>query len=219
VTAEVSSNVVPFNSWGRRVSPADLRNHIFPRTPLGRRGYDEDEVDRYRERVARDYECVVGERDRALDERDRYRDALQEWHVREERADPRRAREDAVRLLSAAQRQADGLVADAQRVAALTRSAAQQQYDEIIADAYTRAELAAAQAVKEYRAQAGAAYSPEHAELHRRVTMLRTMGTILLSAHEASRAVLGGLDAGLDDLLRDLGEEVDGLTQPTYPPH
>jgi vacuolar-type H+-ATPase subunit H len=79
-------------------------------------------------------------------------------------ADPK-----AVQVLSAAQQQADSMIAQAQDYARRVTEHARQQYEDVLRSAQVQAQEEAERAVQHYRARAGAQYAAEFEELERRL--------------------------------------------------
>jgi DivIVA domain-containing protein len=119
-----------------RLLPADVTSMSFPLTRF-RRGIDEEEVQAFLERVA-------SEMSRLLEERLSLQ--AQCSALQNELAGQRdvavgsgnRASEDAVRILSQAQRVADDAVAESQRYAAWMQQQARERYEQIVAEARSR---------------------------------------------------------------------------------
>jgi DivIVA domain-containing protein len=136
-----ASDEVHPQEWGGRLSPADVHHVLFTRAGLGRRGYDEVEVDVFLERVQQELQLLIAEKADLRDEVTRLRTALASaGSTRRTAADRKPAAADespaaapaaaptadgalsqeeanlqAVRLLAAAQQTADLYVADAEK--------------------------------------------------------------------------------------------------------
>ena len=140
-----------------RLTAADAAAAAFPRTPWGRRGYDEDAVNVFLDRVARELEMCANEatglREESMRLRRRFiqRDGAGEWL-----ADEHEAHAMAVAVVSEAQVTADRYVAAAQEYSArLTRDAAVRreemlaEAERVLADAQAQARAAADAAMDE----------------------------------------------------------------------
>ena len=140
-----------------RLTAADVAAAMFPRTPWGRRGYDEGTVnaflDQVRDELVRYANETTGLREEAMRLRRRFiqRDGTGEWL-----ADDREAHKMAVAIVSEAQVTADRYVSAAQEYSArLTRDAAERreamlaEAERVLADARAQAAEAAAAALDE----------------------------------------------------------------------
>ena len=140
-----------------RLTAASVEATAFPRTPWGRRGYDEDAVDVFlgqvRDELAMLANEATGLRDEAMRLRRRFvqRDGAGEWL-----ADDHEAHKMAVAIVSEAQLTADRYVSAAQEYSArLTRDAADRreamlaEAEQVLADARAKAAAAAAAAMDE----------------------------------------------------------------------
>ena len=56
------------DEWSGRLTPSDVHNVLFTRAGLGRRGYDEVEVDVFLERVQQELTRLIGEKADLRDE-------------------------------------------------------------------------------------------------------------------------------------------------------
>jgi DivIVA domain-containing protein len=191
-----------------RLSPADVHNVLFSRARLGRRGYDETEVDDFLDRVQFELSRLVGEKSELRDEVTRLRSRLQESNGSSS-AQPGReeASIQAVRILSAAQQTADQYVAEAEHYSRRMSSDARMQYEDLIAEARARAQELLEDA---HRAAQDSADQVRHAngsvaavegrtkqELEEQIAYLRTF----------SQVCRVQLRAYLEALLQDIEEE------------
>ncbi|KAA9377121.1 DivIVA domain-containing protein [Microbispora amethystogenes] len=172
------------------LTPDRVRKHEFTRTPLGRRGYSEDEVRAFLYRVADD--MAAGDKEKA--DLRAYIDRMKQWY-KEHGLNPEQATGsqtpsvDAINILSRAQQTADAQIAEAEDYARRIVGQARQQYEEMLTEAQRQAEEAANQAVGAYRAGDGV-QSAEAEELERRIAYLRTFADV---TQVQLRAVLEGL--------------------------
>jgi DivIVA domain-containing protein len=104
--------------WTGRLSPTDVHHVVFSRVGLGRRGYDEIEVDVFLERVEQELSRLIVEKADLRDEVSRLRSQPTPGGATAPVTDGAIALEEAqrqaVRLLAAAQQTADAYVADAE---------------------------------------------------------------------------------------------------------
>lgn len=135
-----------------RVSPADVQNVLFTRAGLGRRGYDEGEVDFFLDRVQTELSRLLGEKVALRDEVADLRDQLSA--AAGDGAAPRRdeASAQAVKVLSAAQQTADQYVADAESYTKRLAEEGRERYERTVEEAVARARSI----VEEARAEAEA---------------------------------------------------------------
>ena len=140
-----------------RLTAASVEATAFPRTPWGRRGYDEDAVDVFLGQVRDELAMLANEKTGLIDEAMRLRrrfvqrDGAGEWL-----ADDHEAHKMAVAIVSEAQLTADRYVSAAQEYSArLTRDAADRreamlaEAEQVLADARAKAAAAAAAAMDE----------------------------------------------------------------------
>ena len=117
----------------RPLSPGELRAATFTRTPLGRRGFDEDEVLRYLDRLGGEIATRDDAIGRLMHENRKLRHALREWH-----------RDmigyEGVDLVSMAQQQVEEQIAQTDAYSRQREEEATRLYDEIVAEAYEEAE-------------------------------------------------------------------------------
>ena len=130
-----------------RLTAADVNTAAFPRTPWGRRGYDEGAVTEFQDRVTRELAMCANEATGLREEVMRLRRrfvASQRGEPGEWMADAEEAHAMAVAIVSEAQVTADRYVSDAQAYSArLTQDAAARR-EEMLAE--SERVLAAAQA-------------------------------------------------------------------------
>ncbi|MER7369826.1 DivIVA domain-containing protein [Nonomuraea wenchangensis] len=180
------------------LTPDRIRKQEFSRTPLGRRGYSEDEVRSFLYRVAED--VAAGDKEKA--DLRAYIDRLKQWYkehgISAEPAVPQQQAlsVDAINILSRAQQTADVQIAEAEDYARRILGEARQQYEVILTEAQRQAEEAADQAVGAYRSRGGE-HGAEAEELERQIAYLRTFADV---TRVQLRAVLAGLAEEVDKL-------------------
>ncbi|WP_177241094.1 DivIVA domain-containing protein [Nonomuraea wenchangensis] len=180
------------------LTPDRIRKQEFSRTPLGRRGYSEDEVRSFLYRVAED--VAAGDKEKA--DLRAYVDRLKQWYkehgISAEPAGPQQQAlsVDAINILSRAQQTADVQIAEAEDYARRILGEARQQYEMILTEAQRQAEEAADQAVGAYRSRGGE-HGGEAEELERQIAYLRTFADV---TRVQLRAVLAGLAEEVDKL-------------------
>jgi DivIVA domain-containing protein len=108
----------------RRITPADIHAVRFSRASLLHPGYDDAEVDRFRNRLAEEVGRLIAEKSEL---RDRVR-ALQEEAAGTPQ--PEAPSDQAVRILATAQQTADNYVAEAEDFSRQMTSEARAQYEE-----------------------------------------------------------------------------------------
>nr|WP_255429906.1 DivIVA domain-containing protein [Streptomonospora sp. PA3] len=160
------------NRSQQRLSPERVRAQEFSRTPIGRRGYNEEEVRRFIGRVAEDIAASDAEKASLRAEIDRLRRRYREQNNSAAAFEGPPA--DAVNLLSAAQQQADAYVAQAQEYCRQLTDQARQQAEDILVEARDQAGAAAEEAARGYRANAGTSYDADLEEMERRVAWIQT---------------------------------------------
>src|SRR3954469_19958532 len=167
----------------RRLTPEAVRRREFIRSPLGRRGYLESDVDRFRVQVADEIAFADAEKAELRAELDRLR-----HYFRDNRIDPAAMPTNgrppgsaggpsvqAVNMMSMAQQAADQHISQAESYAREMVGDARRQYELILLTAQSRAEDAAAEAAKALEAAdsiSGA--SVDSAELESKIAYLRT---------------------------------------------
>jgi DivIVA domain-containing protein len=196
------------HDWSRRISAERIRSAKFGRTPLGRRGFNEDDVTDFVHRVAEDVRVLEAELANLRAENARIKGALREWQSQASGARGTLARTntsaDAINLLSRAQRQIEAQVAETERYCRLREQEARERYDEIVSNARHHAKEDAERVVRAYRASAGNQYSPEGERAERTGVWLNA----LLRSLDA-------LAAHVDATRRSFAVEVQKLTEPS----
>ena len=202
-----SNEMAHGDDWGGRLSPGDVHDVLFTRAGLGRRGYDEVEVDVFLERVQQEITRLIGEKADLRDEVSRLRSQLAQkgGPVAVGGLTKEEAQLQAVRLLAAAQQTADTYVADAEKYSQRVTADAREHSEEILAEARTAAQKLVEQAQHHAREaaertvegeQVGAGEPSKH-ELDQQITYLKTF----------SQVCRVQLRAYLEALLRDVEEE------------
>ena len=174
---------LPATRDASRLSPAELQAVQFAKAALGRRGYDEQQVDYFFDRVEQELSQVLNERAALSDEVARLRERVATGPsaiaVR-----PEDAHLQAVRILSQAQQTADQYVADAERYGRDLAAEARRHRDEILSDARSRAvqvlegaHQQAAMAAAAVPVPTGAVSTDRH-ELERELAYLRTYSDV-----------------------------------------
>lgn len=169
-----------------RLTPARVRATRFTRTPIGRRGFSEEEVLLFVQRVAEQIATRDAGEAALRAEISRTKSLLVQWQSeqRDLRGDdgaPAAAQPnvDAINILSKAQQEADAYVAQAQEYCRRLALDAREHAQAILVDAQARAEEAAEEAVRGYRARTGDRYTAEYEDLERRLAWARTFVTSL----------------------------------------
>lgn len=130
-----------FEFMSRRITPADIQEVTFGRAGLGKRGYDENDVDDFLDRVRTEVTRLIAEKGELRDETRLLKKQLQEALAADAERPP--APEEpsiqAVRILSVAQQTADQYVADAEQYSRRMTSDARERYEELVLEARDRA--------------------------------------------------------------------------------
>jgi len=185
-----------------RMTPEDITNTGFATTKFGRRGLNEDDVQAFQERVAAEVTRLLAEQ-AAL----RQMNAHLQERVRDHEESAAAAvsgnvasEENAIRILSEAQRVADRTVEEARQYNAWVSAAARQRYEQIIGEARQHAEDLADQIREQAEARAAqAAYSvpADVPDAARNETMARMFSGVF---REHLRAQALAMIQVLDDL-------------------
>lgn len=123
-----------------RLTPERIRDAEFPRTPLGRRGLDEDEVRTFLQQIADEVATRDAADAAARATIDHYKHALARWQAErnDELTGPTSQPTEAIDVLTKAQREAEAYVAEAreygQRLLDDARAKAQTILDEAMAN-------------------------------------------------------------------------------------
>jgi len=170
-----------YDGMDGRLTPAEVQAVTFRRSPLGRRGLDEEQVRAFLAQVEHELVRVLNEKAAMADEVSRLRrNGAQGTPVA-----PEDAHIQAVRILSRAQQTADQYVADAERYSRELAEDARRHRDEILADAKNRAVHVLEEAHQQAQAAAstvGRSAAPMTGEerhgLEREIAYLRTFADI-----------------------------------------
>lgn len=168
----------------QRLTPDRARTISFSRSPIGRRGFSEDEVVQFQQRVADEIAARDASEASLRAKVTHYKNTLVQWQREhsEARTDdlpvpahatPRPSVE-AINILSQAQQEADAYVAQTQEYCRRLAADAQQHAEEIVARAHAEADAAAAGAALNYRKRAGEGYTADVEDLERRLVWART---------------------------------------------
>jgi DivIVA domain-containing protein len=206
-----SNDVHSPDEWGGRLTPSDVHHVLFTRAGLGRRGYDEVEVDVFLERVQQELTRLIGEKADLRDEVSRLKAQLTSAGPGSRAASAvdsvtkEEAQLQAVRLLAAAQQTADTYVADAEKYSQRLTVDAREHSEQMVAEAREAARhmvaeaerLAGETAARTIDGQVVSTAGPSKEELDQQVAYLKTFGQV----------VRVQLRAYLEALLRDVEEE------------
>jgi len=169
----------------QRLSPSELQTASFRRAPLGRRGFDEDQVRAFLGQVEQELVLVLNEKAAMQHEVGRLRDRITGGSAGVTAVQAEDAHVQAVRILSKAQETADHYVADAQRYSQELAEEARRNRDEILAEAKARAVLVldeahrqASTAAEQVRPSSGPMSDEERSDLEREVAYLRTFSDV-----------------------------------------
>ncbi|MFL6055986.1 MAG: DivIVA domain-containing protein [Actinoallomurus sp.] len=169
----------------QRLTPAELQAVNFHRAPLGRRGFDEDQVKAFLGQVEQELVRVLNEKAALENEVSRLRERVAGGGPGAAAVQPEDAHIQAVRILSNAQQTADQYVADAQRYSREIAEEARRGRDDILADARSRATLVLEEAHRQ-ASRAAEAVAPstepmsgdERRDLEREIAYLRTFSDV-----------------------------------------
>ncbi len=205
-----SNDAHDHEEWGGRLTPSDVHHVLFTRAGLGRRGYDEVEVDVFLERVQQELTRLIGEKADLRDEVSRLKAQLASGGSRAASAVDTITKEEAqlqaVRLLAAAQQTADTYVADAEKYSQRLTLDAREHSEQMVAEAREAAKRMVAEAERLAGDTAArtiegevvpTSTGPTKEELDQQVAYLKTFGQV----------VRVQLRAYLEALLRDVEEE------------
>jgi DivIVA domain-containing protein len=188
---------------GHPMSPERVRAWEFTRTPLGRRGYSEEEVRLFLARVAEELAAGDAEKAGLRAEVNRLRNYYREHNVD---VDTRRADVSesgpstaAINLMSQAQQAADAQVAQAEEYCRRLVAQARDHYEDVLREAAEQASAAAETASAAYQAsvEAEGAGSYEREALESRIAWLRTFAEV---TQVQLRSVLEALTREVDKL-------------------
>lgn len=168
----------------QRLTPDRARAITFSRSPMGRRGLNEDEVVQFQQRVADEIAARDAAEASLRAKVTHYKNTLVQWQREQSEArtddlalavpvTPRPSVE-AVNILSQAQQEADAYVAQTQEYCRRLAADAQEHAQEILSRAHAEADAAAEGAVLDYRMRAGEGYTADLEDLERRLAWART---------------------------------------------
>ncbi|GAA4910860.1 DivIVA domain-containing protein [Stackebrandtia albiflava] len=187
-----------------RMTAIQVSRVRFNRSALGRRGYDQDEVDGFLSDVARELSRRFELETSLRAEADNYKRALRDW---QSRTNDRRQAEtmrnmdpDAINLLSQAQQQAEGYVTQAQDYCRQIIGQARGQAREVLQMAREQAEVEAERAAEAYRLQAGGQRDSQQEDQARQLARAKAFMTAINAAEEQLRMARMQLDADIADL-------------------
>jgi DivIVA domain-containing protein len=197
----------------QRLVPERVRATRFSRTPIGRRGLNEEEVVQFLLRVADDIAARDAAEASLRAKVAHYKNTLIQWQreqleIRPEDGQPAPPPPApvptvaAVNLLSQAQQQADAYIAQTQEYCRRLAADAHDHSQEILSEAAAQAEIAAQSAAQAYGAPNGSGWSVELEELDRRLAWAKTF-----------LATLGSVEAQLRTAREALSYEFDKLRQ------
>lgn len=186
--ATTSNTAAAWDERPGRLSPADVHSVLFTRAGLGRRGYDETEVDVFLDRVQTELSRLIAEKAELRDEVTRLKSQLEQAGTVAKPGEPSRdeASLQAVRILSAAQQTADQYVADAEHYSRRMSVEAREQYEQLVAEARAQAKEILAEADRITREIPGEVHvestlngsAKNKQELEQQVAYLRTFGEV-----------------------------------------
>lgn len=179
-----------------RLTADRVRRWEFDSAAFTRRGYDHADVDRFRLQVADELDVLATQIAHLRAENERLNDHLElHRHGVLPSTDPKAAVPAAkeVNLLSAAQREAEQIIAQAHDYARRVAEYAQMQYESYLRAAEEEAKQEAERAVAQYRSSAGADFDDSVATRE----ALRIFGDMMISH---MRAAARHLDDGSEQL-------------------
>jgi cell division initiation protein len=207
----------------QRLTPDGVRRMEFPRTPIGRRGYNEADVEHFRTRVVQEIGQANAEKAALRQELQRQRDEVQRLreYYRRNRVDVDAkpghqsgpstqinvniATVQAVNVMSQAQQAADQHIAQAEDYARRLVANARLQYEDILHRAHDQAQEAASEAGRLFEARQQRGPDPERGKEHaaemqflqERLAYMRTFAQV---TQVQLRSILDGLRQELDQL-------------------
>jgi DivIVA domain-containing protein len=137
VTAPTTGETPATNGRARRLSPDEVRRHVFSRAPLSRRGFDDEEVVEFLAVVADQLVAMEAEIEQVSDENRRLKHAMREWHRQQ-------VGYDSAELMARTQQEIEEQIARAESYSREREEEAARRYEAIVAEAYQRAEEAVA---------------------------------------------------------------------------
>lgn len=198
----------------QRLTPERVRTVLFSRTPIGRRGLNEDEVTEFLHRIADELAARDAAEASLRAKVTHYKNTLIQWQreqleARGEEASPTdplgsapRPSVAAVNLLSQAQQQADAYVAQTQEYCRRLAADAQDHAQEILSEARAQAQVAADDAARAHHVQANAGDIATIEDLERRLAWARAFIASLESVEAQLRTTREALSYEFDKLDR-----------------
>ncbi|MFD6564083.1 DivIVA domain-containing protein [Micromonospora profundi] len=183
-----------------RMTADRVRRWEFGTAPFARRGYDSADVDRFRVQVADELDLMATQIANLRAENERLTDRV-ELHrhgvIPSAGAVAKTPAAKEVNLLSAAQREAEQIIAQAHDYARRVAEYARVQYESYMRAAAEEAKLEAERAVADYRASAGPSFDDSVATRE----ALRIFGEMMVSHMQAAAR---HLDEGSEQLARTM---------------
>lgn len=197
-----------------RLTSDRVRRWEFGSAAFTRRGYEQADVDRFRVQVADELDLLAAQVANLRAENERLNDHLElHRHGVIPSADtPVRPAAKEVNLLSAAQREAEQIIAQAHDYARRVAEYARTQYESYLRAAAEEAKQEAERAVVEYRRAAGGDVDDSVATRE----ALRIFGEMMMSH---MRAAARHLDDGSEQLARTMERLTREAPQPALPRH
>ena len=191
-----------------RLTADRVRRWEFEASSFTRRGYDHREVDRFRVQVADELDLLAAQIDDLRAENERLHGHL-ELHrhgvIPSASSQPKLPAAKEVNLLSAAQREAEQIIAQAHDYARRVAEYARVQYESYVQAAAEEARQEAERAVQNYRATAGTNFDDSTATRE----ALRIFGEMMISHMQAAARQL---DDGSEHLARTMDRLVREAT-------
>jgi len=203
-----------------RLTSDRVRRWEFGSAAFTRRGYDQTDVDRFRLQVADELDLLAAQVANLRAENERLNDHL-ELHrhgvIPSTEAVTPAAKE--VNLLSAAQREAEQIIAQAHDYARRVAEYARTQYESYMRAAAEEAKREAERAVTEYRSAAGSGFDDSVATRE----ALRIFGEMMISHMQAAARHLDDgseqLSRTMERIARELPQGGGGSPQPALSRH
>lgn len=198
-----SEGALPAMSRRTPLSPERVRTAEFSRTPLGRRGLNEDEVRLFLARLAEDLSATDAEKADLRGEINRLRNYYRQQGVDVDggRQAPVRPDLAAINLMSRAQQAADAQVAQAEEYCRRLVHQAREYYDRVLHEATQQANEAAERVAATYDSNSGGSGGGEggveREALEQRIAWLHTFAEV---TQVQLRSVLEALTREVDKL-------------------
>ncbi|MGW0244033.1 DivIVA domain-containing protein [Micromonospora chalcea] len=205
-----------------RLTADRVRRWEFGSAAFTRRGYDPTDVDRFRLQVADELDLLAAQVGDLRAENERLNDHL-ELHrhgvIPSAEKAPAAPAAKEVNLLSAAQREAEQIIAQAHDYARRVAEYARTQYESYMRAAAEEAKQEAERAVAEYRSAAGGSFDDSVATRE----ALRIFGEMMISHMQAAARHLDDgseqLARTMERISRELPAAGGGAPQPALPRH